>query len=1136
MADIGNIRKRIDANSQSLKEGGAAALGTLILGGSKAEAALAGVGQAILTKVVGPLGKFIGLTAMATKGIYGMTKAWAVMGTSAAAKLETVENQLRVILKGLDAAKQRVRELRNFSIATPFKMGDIVAGNRALESLSRGALTTAKSMSMVGDAAAQAGVGFEDMAVYVGRLYDGLAGGRPVGEVLFRLAELGVISGQARTSLEALQESGAGFSAAWGVVEAELKRSAGTMDYTSKTLEGLQSTLEDTQDELKATFSENFMAGQKEAIEAQIKTLQNLKPAVQGVSDAFSFFVTAANTMGSKLTAMMTSIPLVSGALEFMARAVGLVVGGITLLGTVIGAANLVGMLGGLVAKMNLGSKAAAGLSVALRALGVSVTVAMGPVVAVAALLVVLVSAFTMYRDRVERTAKAQREYAGATDAMLDKMKAQREMIKSLDQLSASYASTLDALAQTYLDLAAAKAEGDKPGQANAEKRLAGLKNELTQKDGIDRGSLQKSQMTVDARAAREANERQVKAAEREAARATMSPSERAKSLEDEANELAGRRAQSIRETEGSEEYRQKVEGVRTAQRKNAAEQVAPQAAIQELAEAKKNAAKPGTPVERAAAAEALDKAAQKAADAEAALASLKKEEAELLRQEMQMAEAQDSEIVKLQAKLTLYAAWQAAISDVTTAENKLAELQKEPADESGDAQVERLKAIAAAELALQRQRETRDRLGGGAAGMDAAKEQEMQARLARLKQEAQTDNVNRPEEIAKRAEAAAAKREIVRNRLDEQGAARAQKARETGQTSDGRKMSGEDAQRTEEVVTEKARLALMLEQKQIDKEIYDLRMEVIRSQERLIEREKNSKRRGEFATEREQLAGETGAMSVAGGGVATGLGGDYARAKVSIETAKAELAMKLKEGEIDQTSYDLKMRVIESQERLLERERAKRNEEAAADLAVAQAGEDLGALAGAEEQVKQEQKKLDLAHQRGEIETSVYELQKKKLALTEQELARRKALAAGENAAGVQADQLKLEAQAARLGGRGAEARKLEEDAARIEEDAGKARRARELMDQTGMSKAEAEKQADTEVQRNRMGRELEREGGLFQALMGRGQQVDSLQRIGGGGGVSAAPDTKKVVERLDKLIQTVKGLNVGGAAQRLN
>ena len=1132
---LGNIRNSISKNADALKEGGVAALGSLILGGSKAEAAMAGVGQAILTKAVKPLGKFIGLTAMATKGIYGMTKAWAVMGTGAAAKLETVQNQLRVMLKGLDAAKQRVRELRNFSIATPFKMGDIVAGNRALESLSRGALTTAKSMSMVGDAAAQAGVGFEDMAVYVGRLYDGLAGGRPVGEVLFRLAELGVISGQARTSLEALQESGAGFSAAWGVVEAELKRSAGTMGYTSKTLEGLQSTLEDTQDELKATFSENFMAGQKEAIEAQIKTLQNLKPAVQGVSDAFSFFVTATSTLGAKLTAMVTSIPLVSGALEFMARAVGLVVGGITLLGTVIGAANLLGMLGGLAAKMNLGSKAASGLSVALRALGVSVTVAMGPVVAVAALLVVLVSAFTMYRDRVERTAAAQREYAGATDAMLDKMKAQREMIKSLDQLSASYASTLDALAQAYLDLAAAKAEGDKPAQANAEQRLAGLKNELAQKDQIDRGSLQKSQMTVDARAAREANERQVKAAEREAARATMSPSERARSLEAEANELAARRARSIRETEGSEKYPLKVWGVRTAQRKNAAEQVAPQAAIQELAEARKNAAKPGTAVDRAAAAEALEKAAQKAAGAEAALASLKKEEAELLRQEMQMAEAQDSEIVKLQARLTLYAAWQAAISDVTSAENKLAELQKEPADESGDAQVERLKAIAAAELALQRQRETRERLAGGASGMDAAKEQEMQARLARLKQEAQTDNVNRPEEIAKRAEAAAAQREIVRTRLEEQGAARAQKARETGQTSDGRKMSGEEAQQSEEIVTEKARLALMLQEKQIDKEIYDLRMEVIRSQERLIEREKNAKRRGEFASEREQLAGETGAMSVAGGGVATGLGGDYARAKVSIETAKAELAMKLKEGEIDQTSYDLKMRVIESQERVLDRENANAQKDAADDLAVAQMGEDQGALASAQEQLRLAGERLKRERDMGVLSDAAYETAKKKLEVSEQELARRKAMAAAENAAGVQAGQKSLEAKVARLSGRGAEARRLEEEAARLQEDAGKDRRIREIMDSTGLSRADAEKQAGGEIGRERLGRGLDREGGLLSALLGRGQVVDSMQRIGGGGGVSAAPDTKKVIDRLDKLIQAVKEQRTGAGEQRL-
>jgi len=85
---IGNIRNTISKNADSLKEGGAAALGTLILGGSKAEAAMAGVGQAILTKLVGPLGKVVGITAMATKGIYNMTKAWATMGTSAASKLD----------------------------------------------------------------------------------------------------------------------------------------------------------------------------------------------------------------------------------------------------------------------------------------------------------------------------------------------------------------------------------------------------------------------------------------------------------------------------------------------------------------------------------------------------------------------------------------------------------------------------------------------------------------------------------------------------------------------------------------------------------------------------------------------------------------------------------------------------------------------------------------------------------------------------------------------------------------------------------------------------------------------------------------------------------------------------------------
>ncbi len=43
--------------------------------------------------------------------------------------------------------------------------------------------------------------------MWIGRLYDGLQSGRPVGEAMMRLQELGVISGDTRNQIENLQKS-----------------------------------------------------------------------------------------------------------------------------------------------------------------------------------------------------------------------------------------------------------------------------------------------------------------------------------------------------------------------------------------------------------------------------------------------------------------------------------------------------------------------------------------------------------------------------------------------------------------------------------------------------------------------------------------------------------------------------------------------------------------------------------------------------------------------------------------------------------------------------------------------------------------------------------------------------------------
>lgn len=949
---IGNIRKYAQDNAAALKEGGAAALGTLIMGGSKAEAAMTGLGQTILTHLIGPLGKFAGLAAVATRGILNMTKAWATMGTGAASKLETVQNQLRVMLKGLDAAKQRVRELRNFSIATPFKMGDIVQGNRALESLTRGALSTKAAMTLVGDAAAQAGVNFEDMSVYVGRLYDGLAAGRPVGEVLFRLAELGVVSGQARTAIEQLQESGAGFSEVWRVVEGELKRSAGTMEHTSKTLEGLQSTLEDTQDEIKATFSENFMEGQKEAIQAQITTLENLKPAVVGLGSAYGGVVNVVNTFTAKLMAAATSIPGVATALEFLGRMAGIAAVGITALSVAIGTANLMGKLSALTGAASVAGRVMGFMGVAAKGLAtVLMRLVTGPMGMLVAGLAVAAGLWTQHRDRVLAAAAAQREYAGATDALLSKMAEQRASIKTLDSLSAAYQSTLGALATAYREagsaqaaLVAAQARGDNRGIQESGARLRGawarieaLKKEAALLDVIDRKGLEKDAFHAGNLDAMAGNQRSEAKAAMEAERQKMSPMARAESYQREADELARRRGAAVNENNQIEAFRQSKSGVGDRMRKNLTEQAQAEGAM----EANFN----GDGDKYQQAAEALKR--------------LKDEERALIQEEINLADANGSEIVKLQARLALLAKYESQAASVRAAEVALREAQN-AGDDAG-----KQKAIEEKTAALEEQRRALEALQKAAQSLNItpAKAQEMRLEIERRKRDLQADLLNRPEESSARAAA---------------------------------------------------------------------------------EQEKRGRRKG----------------------------------------------------------------LMESQ----------------GDRRVTVAQEEGGALAAARRQLQVERERLELQREYKEIDDEVYRNRRDVLDAEDRMLGKRRGRATLENQAEVNAGRLDLRAKALRMGGRGRQADALEEQGLRQKEDAGLESRVREIMDQTGMDEAGAKRQAGGEVDRARQGRALDREGGILQALLGGGQKVDSLQRIGGGGAAAAGPDLKKVIDRLDKLIRVTE------------
>lgn len=254
-------------------------LAALAQGATAVQAAWLGVKNAIVGRVLGPLGLVSGAALGFLATLRLVSKELAATGVRGAASLERLENQFRPLLGGAARAKERIRELFQFAAKTPFRMEAIGRANRMLEVLTKGALSNREGMTLVGDAAAVAGTDFETVARAVGRLYEGLMSGRPIGEAAWRLQELGLITGDTLQKVEALRDAGAAGSEVWMVVERDLKRASGAMDTLSATLEGLESTLQDSRQLLATSFGQGFLDGEKAGTRAAIALTDAAIPA-----------------------------------------------------------------------------------------------------------------------------------------------------------------------------------------------------------------------------------------------------------------------------------------------------------------------------------------------------------------------------------------------------------------------------------------------------------------------------------------------------------------------------------------------------------------------------------------------------------------------------------------------------------------------------------------------------------------------------------------------------------------------------------------------------------------------------------------------------------------------------------------
>ena len=186
---------------------------------------------------------------MAFKGIAAATAvvlavSLAKSAVSVASEFETLETKFEPLLGSVEAAKDRIKELADFASKTPFQLKGISQASITLQTLTDGALATGKGLELVGDAAAQAGQPIELLAVHVGRAYSALRANRAIGESLIRFQELGLLSGEARNQIEALQKAGEG-KKAFEILRGELEKTSGGMEKLSNTLAGKISTIGD---------------------------------------------------------------------------------------------------------------------------------------------------------------------------------------------------------------------------------------------------------------------------------------------------------------------------------------------------------------------------------------------------------------------------------------------------------------------------------------------------------------------------------------------------------------------------------------------------------------------------------------------------------------------------------------------------------------------------------------------------------------------------------------------------------------------------------------------------------------------------------------------------------------------------
>ena len=197
----------------------------------------AGGGVAGFAAVLGPV---VGIAAAVTVALTAVAAAAEFVGASFKAGIGEQESEttFAVLLGNVQNAKARLEELDATALKFHLDPDAVRDASAELTRFSQGALGSGDSLNMVIETAARSGQSLTTMGTIIGRLYETLQSGEPIGRMGTQLVKLGVISASDLNHLSNLQKEGAKGPEIWQAAEDALNKYSGAAEARANTFEG----------------------------------------------------------------------------------------------------------------------------------------------------------------------------------------------------------------------------------------------------------------------------------------------------------------------------------------------------------------------------------------------------------------------------------------------------------------------------------------------------------------------------------------------------------------------------------------------------------------------------------------------------------------------------------------------------------------------------------------------------------------------------------------------------------------------------------------------------------------------------------------------------------------------------------